>query len=162
MPTQESRLAFGGGHGCCWETSYIFASCGLVVELQIHLSAELLLLLIPFQRRAREPPPHIGLLGMSELSANTKSVTFRGGRNPESHHERVMVETTTLCIFLGLESETAWIASCDRFFPMTTRIKGRSWSSFFLEAAVCVCTFSSTSELRSHGSLGRYQINGAE
>ena len=28
------------GHGCCWETSYIFASGGLVVEIQIHLAAE--------------------------------------------------------------------------------------------------------------------------
>ena len=28
-------------HGCFWEAFYIFASCGLVVEIQIHLAANI-------------------------------------------------------------------------------------------------------------------------
>ena len=30
----------GSPHGCCWETCCIFASCGLVGEIQIHLTAK--------------------------------------------------------------------------------------------------------------------------
>ena len=30
------RQAIWACHGCCWETFYIFAYCGLVVEIQIH------------------------------------------------------------------------------------------------------------------------------
>ena len=34
-------------HGCCWETFYIFAYCGLVVEIQIHLAAQIRKLFAP-------------------------------------------------------------------------------------------------------------------
>ena len=41
-----------GLYGCCWETLYIFAYCGLVRDSHLYKAAELESLL-PFQRQAR-------------------------------------------------------------------------------------------------------------
>ena len=35
-----TELVLSCFHGCCWETFCIFAYCGLVVEIQIHLTAK--------------------------------------------------------------------------------------------------------------------------
>ena len=33
-----SNVTLPISHGCCWETFYMFAYCGLVVEIQIHFA----------------------------------------------------------------------------------------------------------------------------
>ena len=48
-------------HGCGWETFCIFAYCGLVVGIQIHLSAQIcVFLLLPFRRQPRSRRSSIG------------------------------------------------------------------------------------------------------
>ena len=41
QPTHHGSGLMGSfQHGCCWDTFYIFAYCGLVVEIQIHSTAK--------------------------------------------------------------------------------------------------------------------------
>ena len=53
-PKLPGFLVVSFKHGCCWETFYIFACCGLVVEIQIHLTAFLFNRLLPFQQQPSE------------------------------------------------------------------------------------------------------------
>ena len=48
----SSRVSITPSHGCCWETFYIFAYCGLVVEIQpLNCYVLNIFLLLPFQRQ---------------------------------------------------------------------------------------------------------------